>query len=97
MTQRTLALLAVLACTEPKLRDFSVPKSAEDVRGRLLPLVEGHPVPEALDYMSKHGAPCDPPLPSATDARVYLCHPADRKWSIELYERNSRIADVQAR
>ena len=90
-------MLVVLGCTAPKFKDFSVPKSPEDVRGRLLPLVEGHPVPEALDYMRQRGIPCDPPIASATDARVHLCHPADRKWSIELYERNARIADVQAR
>ena len=90
-------MLVALACTVPKFKDFSVPKNAEDVRGRLLPLVEGHFVPEAIDYMRTRGIPCDPPLPSATDAHVHICRPPDRKWTIELYERNSRIADVQAR
>ena len=97
MTQRTLVLIAVIACSQPKFPEFSVPRSAEDVRGRLLPLVEGHPVREALDYLAGRGVACDPPLPSATDARVHICHPPARPWTIELYERNSRIADVQAR
>jgi hypothetical protein len=97
VTPRTLLLLAAVACSERQFKDFNVPRSAEDVRGRLLPLVEGHPVAEALAYLAQRGVPCDPPLPSATDARVHICHPAGRPWTIDLYERNSRIADVQAR
>lgn len=76
-----------------------MPRSAEDVRGRLLTQVEGHPIAEAREFLSRHGFRCDEPLPSATDARVHLCHPVapPRPWTAELYERNGRASDIQAR
>ena len=44
--RRIVLLTVVLACSEPKQRDFTMPRSVEDVRGRLLPFVEGHPIGE---------------------------------------------------
>ena len=57
------------------------PPAAVDGKS-LLPLVEGHPVREALDYLAGRGVACDPPLPSATDARVHICHPPARPWTM---------------
>ena len=88
-------LTVVIACSEPKQRDFTMPRSVEDVRGRLLPLVEGHPVGEAREFMVQHGFSCDDPLPSATDAHAHVCHAGQR--TVVLLERNGRVADVQAR
>jgi hypothetical protein len=52
--------------------------------------------------MAEHGFRCDPPLPSATEARAHVCRAivADAGWSgwsIFLFERGGRLADVQAR
>ena len=94
MYLRVMALTLLLACSEPK-QPFSLPKSPEDVRGRLLTQVEGHPIADARALLAEHGIACDAPLPSATDARAHVCHPPERKWSIVLYERNARVADVQ--
>ena len=55
--------------------------------------------------MGEHGFACEDPLPSATDARAHLCHagssaPADagwRAWTVVLYERGGRLADVSTR
>lgn len=94
MLLRVTALTLLVACSAPKMV-FSVPKNPEDVRGRLLTQVEGHPIGDAVALFAAHGIPCDPPLPSATAARAHVCHPPQRKWSIVLYERNARVADVQ--
>jgi len=55
--------------------------------------------------MGEHGFACEDPLPSATDARAHLCRadpsaPADagwRRWTVVLYERRGRLADVSTR
>ena len=93
--RRIVLLTVFLACTEPKQRDFTMPRSVEDVRGRLLPFVEGHPIGEAREFLVKHGLACDEPLPSATDAHAHVCHSGPR--TVILIERNTRVADVQAR
>jgi hypothetical protein len=93
---RGIVLLTVLlGCTEPKQPDFRMPRSVEDVRGRLLPFVEGHHIDEARQFMANHGFKCDAPLPSATDAHAHVCHAGQR--TVVLLERNARVADVQAR
>ena len=101
---RTYALLLLTACA-PELPPFAMPKHAEDVRARLLVYIpEGRDIASARGWMRDHGFACDPPLPSATDAHAHVCHAADappdagwRKWTIVLYERRGRLADVQAR
>ena len=95
MTQRTLVLALILGCSEPKQRDFTMPRNVEDVRGRLLPFVEGHPIAEARAFLVQHGLSCDDPLPSAADAHAHVCHAGQR--TVVLLERNGRVADVQAR
>ncbi len=104
MTPRTLLLLGLLGCTDPRLGEFALPKRLDDLRGRLLPFVEGHPIGEARAFLHSHGFDCEAPLPSATDAHAHVCHaaaaPADagrRNWTVVLLERNGRVADVQAR
>jgi hypothetical protein len=97
-----LTALLLLACTDPRLGAFTMPKNLENVRGRLLPFVEGHDVAKARAFLKDHGFDCDPPLPSATDAHAHLCHASvsDAGWShwtIVLLERRGRIADIQAR
>jgi hypothetical protein len=52
--------------------------------------------------MAAHGFRCDAPLPSATEARAHVCRAtvADAgwsRWSVFLFERQGRLADVQAR
>ena len=94
MLLRVTLVTAVLACSEPR-QTFVVPKNPEDVRGRLLTLVEGHTIDDARALFQRHGIPCDAPLPSATDARAHVCHPPDRAWHLVLYERNGRVQDVQ--
>ena len=100
------AALAVAACTGPKMEPFAMPKSVEDVRARLLVYIpEGREIGEARAWMREHGFACDAPLPSATDAHAHVCR-ADasvvpdagwRNWTIVLYERKGRLADVSAR
>lgn len=99
-----LAVLALAACA-PKLPEFSMPKEIDNVRGRLLMYIpEGREIGEARQWMGEHHFACDAPLPSATDAHAHVCHaaasvPADapwRKWTIVLYERRGRLADVSA-
>ncbi|MFN2548454.1 MAG: hypothetical protein ABR567_13560 [Myxococcales bacterium] len=93
---RPIVLLTVLlACSDPKQRDFTMPRSVEDVRGRLLPFVEGHHIDEARRFMVRHGFSCDEPLPSATEAHAHVCRTGQR--TVVLLERNGRVADVQAR
>ena len=105
MRLRFLAL-ALIACSGPKRPPFSWPKNAEDVRARLLVYIpEGREIAEARQWMREHGFACDEPLPSATDARAHICKadataPPDagwRSWTIVLYERRGRLADVSAR
>lgn len=96
--QRIAAALALaISCTDPHLKELSLPRNVEDVRGRLLPYVEGHEISVARDFLARHGFACEEPLPSASDAHVQLCHPQGRSWVLEVYERRGRVADVQAR
>ena len=94
MRFRVTLLTLLVACSRPK-QAFVVPKSAEDVRGRFLTLMEGRQIDDAVAMFARHGIRCDAPLPSATDARAHVCRVPDRKWSIVLYERNGRVQDVQ--
>jgi len=100
----SLGLLALAACA-PKLPKFSMPKEIDNVRGRLLMYIpEGREIGEARRWMGEHQFACDAPLPSATDAHAHVCHaaasvPQDapwRKWTVVLYERKGRLADVSA-
>jgi hypothetical protein len=103
VTKATLLLLAGLGCTQPKLREFAMPRNIEDLRARLLVYIpEGREIAGARQWMAEHGFRCDPPLPSATEARAHVCHAtvADAGWSgwsVFLFERQGRLADVQAR
>ncbi len=101
-----LLALALIACKGPTRAPFSWPKNAEDVRARLLVYVpEGREIEGARQWMREHGFACDAPLPSATEAHAHVCHaeagaPADagwRGWTVVLYERGGRLADVSAR
>lgn len=82
-----------------------MPGNIEDARARFLTAIpEGREIAEARQWMKEHGFICDAPMPSATDAHAHICHaaaaPADggwRSWTIILYERSSRVADVQVR
>ena len=80
----TVGTLALLTCCEPKQRDFVMPRSVEDVRARLLPFVEGHPIGEARAFMQAHGLACD----------ANICHSGKR--SVVLIEQNGRVRDVRA-
>jgi hypothetical protein len=103
LTKAIPLLLAALGCTQPKLREFAMPRDIEDLRARLLVYIpEGRDIAGARQWMAEHGFRCDPPLPSATEARVHVCRAtvADAgwsAWSIFLFERQGRLADVQAR
>ncbi|HEY6912538.1 MAG TPA: hypothetical protein VI356_24365 [Myxococcales bacterium] len=101
---RRLCLLVLFACA-PKLPPFSMPKEIDNVRGRLLMYIpEGREIGEARQWMGAHQFACDAPMPSATDAHAHVCRaaasvPADapwRSWTIVLYERRGRLADVSA-
>ena len=101
-----LFVLALLACSGPKREPFAWPKNAEDARARLLVYIpEGREIEGARQWMAEHAFACDPPLPSATDAHAHICRPeagapADagwRTWTVVLYERRGRLADVSAR
>lgn len=98
--------LVLIACSGPTRPPFSWPRNVEDVRARLLVYVpEGREIGGARQWMGEHGFVCEAPLQSATDARAHLCHagasaPADagwRRWTVVLYERRGRLADVSAR
>jgi len=95
VTRCALVCLAILGCSEPRQPDFTMPKNVEDVRGRLLPFVEGHPIGEAREFLVKHGMACDEPMPSATDAHAHVCHAGPR--TVVLIETNGRVADLQVR
>ena len=101
-----LFAFALLACSGPKREPFAWPKNVEDVRSRLLVYVpEGRDIEGARGWMAEHGFTCDPAMPSATDAHAHVCHsqasaPPDagwRRWTVVLYERRGRLADVSAR
>lgn len=101
-----LIALALIGCKGPTRAPFAWPKNAEDVRARLLVYVpEGREIEGARQWMGEHGFACDAPMSSATDARAHVCRaeaaaPPDagwRQWTIVLYERGGRLADVSAR
>jgi len=103
--QFRLFALALFACSGPKQEPFSWPRNIDDVRARLLVYIpEGREIEGARRWMGEHGFACEAPMPSATDAHAHLCHggpsaPADagwRRWTIVLYERGGRLADVSA-
>jgi len=104
VTRGTLLLLAGLSCSQPPaLREFAMPKNVEDLRARLLVYIpEGRDIAGARQWMGEHGFRCDAPLESATESRAHVCHPAAidagfSRWSVFLFEREGRLADVQAR
>jgi len=101
-----LLVLALAGCKGPVRPPFAWPKNAEDVRARLLVYVpEGREIEGARQWMGEHGFACEAPLPSATDAHAHLCRaradaPADagwRSWTVVLYERGGRLADVSVK
>jgi hypothetical protein len=103
---RTILLaLALASCTDPRREPFAWPRNIEDARARLLVYIpEGRGIEGAREWMREHHFNCDPPLPSATDARAHICHaagaPADAGWSawtVVLYERRGRLADVSTK
>jgi hypothetical protein len=104
---RTLVLaLLTAACTDPVQPAFQMPRNIEDARARLLVRIpEGRDIAGARAWMGEHGFHCDPPMPSAADAHAHVCRAeadgrADagwRAWTIELFERKGRLADVQVR
>jgi hypothetical protein len=97
--------LALLSCSGPKREPFAWPKNVEDVRARLLVYIPvGREIEGARGWMAEHAFACDPPIPSATDAHAHVCHAASapvdagwRDWTVVLYERRGRLADVSAR
>jgi len=100
-----LAAVALASCSGPRREPFSWPRNVEDVRARLLVYIpEGSEIDRARSWMRDQRFECDPPPPSATDARAHICHavgaPADagwRGWTVVLYERSGRLADVSIR
>ena len=101
-----LSLIALAAaCSSGSPAAFVVPRNVEDARARLLAAIPaGRDIAGARAFMAEHGFACDPPLPSATDARAHPCHAdaahADAgwaRWSVVLIERAGRLADVAAR
>ncbi len=106
MSLRTiLAALALASCSGPRREPFSWPRNIEDVRARLLVYIpEGREIDGARQWMREHGFDCDSPLPSATDARAHICHAVGARadagwsgWTVVLYERSGRLADVSTR
>jgi hypothetical protein len=99
---RTFMLLLLCACTDPAQR-FAMPRNIEDARARLLAAIpEGREIAGARQWMGERGFTCDAPLPSATDAHAHLCKPATAdagwsRWTVVLFERRGRLADVQVR
>jgi len=101
-----LFALALLACSGPTREPFSWPRNIDDARARLLVYIPvGREIEGARQWMGEHGFACEAPMPSATDAHAHLCHggpstPPDagwRRWTIVLYERGGRLADVSAK
>ena len=101
-----LFALALLACSGPTGEPFSWPRNIDDARARLLVYIPvGREIEGARQWMGEHGFACEAPMPSATDAHAHLCHggpsaPPDagwRRWTIVLYERGGRLADVSAK
>jgi hypothetical protein len=99
--------LSLIACTDPVQPAFVMPKHIDDARGRLLVAIpEGREIAGARQWMSEHGFVCDPPMPSAADAHAHQCRPSEattptdagwRSWTVELFERKGRLADVLVR
>jgi len=101
-----LFLLALVACSGPKRPPFAWPKNIEDARAMLLVYIpEGREIAGAREWMAEQRFTCDAPLPSATNAHAHVCRPdasvpADagfRSWTVVLYERGGRLADVSVR
>ena len=97
-----LLALALAGCSDAKLGAFRMPREMDNLRGRLLPYLEGHPIGEARTFLDDQGFRCDAPLASAADAHAHLCRAttADAgwsRWSLVLIERSGRVADVQVR
>ena len=99
-------VLLLCGCPQrPKMPPFAMPRNIEDVRAKLLVYIpEGREIDGAREWMREHGFACDAPMESATDSHAHVCHaaapPPDagyRSWTIVLYERRGRLADVQAR
>ena len=96
--------LLICACSGPKLAPFSMPKNIEDLRMRLLVHIpEGREIEGARGWMREHGFACEAPMESATDSRAHVCRAASappdagyRNWTIVLFARRGRLADVQA-
>jgi hypothetical protein len=92
-------------CTGPVEKPFSMPHDIDDLRARLLQAIpEGRDIDGARGWMRKHGFRCEEPLPSATEAHATVCRPREppadagyRAWTVILYDRNGRLADVLAR
>lgn len=101
MILRLLLLLSLLSCTEPKQRDFVLPKNVDDLRGRLLQQIpEGRDIAGARRWMEQHGFACEAPMASPVDAHAQECRAthADAgqgRWTVVLIERDGRLADVQ--
>jgi len=102
----SLLAFALIACKGPTRAPFTWPKNVEDVRAWLLVYVpEGRDIEGARQWMHEHGFACEAPLASATEAHAHVCRaepgaPADagwRGWTVVLYERSGRLADVSAR
>ena len=97
-----LLALALAGCSDAKLGAFRMPHQMENLRGRLLPYLEGHPIAEARTFLRDQGFQCEAPLPSAADAHVHRCQAtaADAgwsRWTLVLIERSGRVADLQVR
>lgn len=99
------AALLLAACSSRSPAPFVVPRNVEDLRARLLASIPvGRDIDGARAFLAEHGFACDPPLPSATDARAHACRadPAHADagwaaWSVVLIERSGRLSDLQAR
>jgi hypothetical protein len=96
-TRTALLALFLSACADPP-RPFALPKNVEDLRASLLVSIpEGREIDGARAWMRDHGFQCDPPMPSAADAHASVCRVAGKSWTVVLFDRNGRLADVQAR
>lgn len=97
-----LLAFALAGCSDAKLGAFRMPREMENLRGRLLPFLEGHPIAESRTFLRDQGFQCDAPQPSAADAHVHRCHATTpdagwSRWTLVLIERSGRVADLQVR